>query len=171
MSNGIIRKIDDLGRIVVPKELRKKLKIGVGDYLDIENKEDKIILSKYTLLNNIDTSFNKIIKIIEDLTNDTVIITDRYKVIITNDSKKDKYLEQPISGYLKKIMDIDKPIVEYVLNDIEIIEGLRENASYVIKNIKLDGDIVGLFIMLNNDKKIEDSSLIISTLVSSFISN
>ena len=46
-STGIVRHIDELGRIVVPKELRKKLGIGANDPVEISSEGDKIILTKY----------------------------------------------------------------------------------------------------------------------------
>ena len=46
-ETGILRRIDELGRIVVPKEIRKKLKIREGDNLDIFVSEDNVILKKY----------------------------------------------------------------------------------------------------------------------------
>ena len=47
-STGIVRNIDELGRIVVPKELRKKLGIGANDPVEISSEGDKIILTKYS---------------------------------------------------------------------------------------------------------------------------
>ena len=52
-ETGILRRIDELGRIVVPKEIRKKLKIREGDNLDIFVSEDNVILKKYSPLNDL----------------------------------------------------------------------------------------------------------------------
>ena len=53
-ETGILRRIDELGRIVVPKEIRKKLKIREGDNLDIFVSEDTVILRKYSPLNDLE---------------------------------------------------------------------------------------------------------------------
>ena len=48
-STGVIRRIDDLGRIVIPKEIRKNLRIKEGDNLEIFVKDEDIILKKYSI--------------------------------------------------------------------------------------------------------------------------
>ena len=47
-STGVVRRVDELGRIVLPKELRKDLDIGTKDYLEIFRDEDSIVLRKYS---------------------------------------------------------------------------------------------------------------------------
>ena len=56
--SGIVRKIDDLGRIVIPKELRKSLNIKNSDDLEIKITDNKIILEKYYRLQNLKDIFN-----------------------------------------------------------------------------------------------------------------
>ena len=53
-ETGVIRRIDELGRIVIPKEIRKRLRVGPGDMLDIYTSDKQIVLSKYTELSEID---------------------------------------------------------------------------------------------------------------------
>ena len=65
-TTGIVRKIDELGRIVLPKELRKNLNIHTGDDFQILVEEEKIILEKYSRLINIETDIIKIINIFKE---------------------------------------------------------------------------------------------------------
>ena len=62
ITSGITRKIDELGRIVLPKEIRKSLNINTGDDFQITIENNKIILNKFEKLKNIETEILKIIK-------------------------------------------------------------------------------------------------------------
>ena len=53
-TTGIVRRIDDLGRIVIPKEIRKKLRIRDGENLEILVRDDEIVLKKYSVMKNIE---------------------------------------------------------------------------------------------------------------------
>ena len=73
-TTGIVRKIDELGRIVLPKELRKNLNIHTGDDFQILVEEEKIILEKYSRLINIETDIIKIINIFKNVYNYNIFI-------------------------------------------------------------------------------------------------
>ena len=82
-STGITRRIDDLGRIVIPKEIRKNLKIKENEVLEIFINNDEIILKKFSPFNDSEKVLSDYIKVINDMTGNDVIITDRDKVIIS----------------------------------------------------------------------------------------
>ena len=81
-STGITRRIDDLGRIVIPKEIRKNLKIKENEVLEIFINNDEIILKKFSPFNDSEKVLSDYIKVINDMTGNDVIITDRDKVIL-----------------------------------------------------------------------------------------
>lgn len=90
---GISRKIDELGRIVVPKEIRNNLNINVNDELEIYVNDNKIILEKYSKLENIKEFIIKLIKDIKNVNGMKILVTDKDKIIdsnelITNELKK-----------------------------------------------------------------------------------
>ena len=76
-STGITRRIDDLGRIVIPKEIRKNLKIKENEVLEIFINNDEIILKKFSPFNDSEKVLSDYIKVINDMTGNDVIITDR----------------------------------------------------------------------------------------------
>ena len=63
MTTGIIRRIDELGRIVIPKEIRKKLRIDNGESLEILIEDDNIILKKYSPVESLNDVVNKYVDI------------------------------------------------------------------------------------------------------------
>lgn len=82
---GISRKIDELGRIVIPKEIRNNLNINVNDELEIYVNDNKIILEKYSKLDNIKGFIKNLIKNIKDVNEMKILVTDKEKVIDTNE--------------------------------------------------------------------------------------
>ena len=88
-TTGIVRKIDELGRIVLPKELRKSLNINSGDDFQITIEENKIILEKYSRLENFEEKITKIINCFISVTNYKIYFVINDKIINSNESIKD----------------------------------------------------------------------------------
>ena len=93
-STGITRRIDDLGRIVIPKEIRKNLKIKENEVLEIFINNDEIILKKFSPFNDSEKVLSDYIKVINDMTGNDVIITDRDKVILSSKKLEEKFLKK-----------------------------------------------------------------------------
>ena len=81
-STGVTRKIDELGRIVVPKEIRKNLGIREGESLEIYTSDDAIVLKKHYEIWQNHENIKRIINIAEDMLNLEVLVTDREKIIL-----------------------------------------------------------------------------------------
>lgn len=121
---GISRKIDELGRIVVPKEIRNNLNINVNDELEIYVNDNKIILEKYSKLENIKEFIIKLIKDIKNVNGMKILVTDKDKIIDSNEL---------ITNELKKIIEnnVNKENIKLKLTDkLEItcsINIIKEN--------------------------------------------
>ena len=103
-TTGIIRRIDELGRIVIPKEIRKNLRIKNGESLEIYLENDSIILKKYSQIESLKNvsidyveAFNQIIK-------HNIIVTDRDKVIAATGPLKKKYLDKEINEFTEDLL-------------------------------------------------------------------
>ena len=90
-SNNYIRKIDELGRIVIPKEVRNKLKINENESILISCNDNKINLSKYSYLNNYNKFLNELCELLTEIYKIQIIITDREKVLYNNYHQKSNY--------------------------------------------------------------------------------
>ena len=161
-ATGVIRRIDDLGRIVVPKEIRKSLKINDGDSLEIYVDNNKIILTKYSIIDNISFISKKIVDSYYKIFNKNIIITDKEKIIACSKNIKE-YENGNITSELKQLL-ISRE--EFLLNHQNIIiTGIKEN--FFFKPIIVDSDVVGSIILIDNDISNYDKDII--RLISTFL--
>ena len=84
-NSGIIRRVDELGRIVIPVELRKYLNIKEGENLEFSIKDESIILNKKSIIKQNSNILNSIEKSISGIIDGDYIITDREKVLYSSD--------------------------------------------------------------------------------------
>mgnify|MGYP002577778027 FL=1 len=155
-TTGIVRKIDELGRIVLPKELRKNLNIHTGDDFQILVEEEKIILEKYSRLINIETDIIKIINIFKNVYNYNIFIVYNNKFINGKENVPDKIIE---IIHQRKIYKNEK-ITEVNLN------GEKTTGKVIINPIVIDSDLLGAIIIIgNNIFDMESTSKIIKELI------
>lgn len=139
-NSGIIRRVDELGRIVIPVELRKYLNIKEGENLEFSIKDESIILNKKSIIKQNSNILNNIEKSISGIIDGDYIITDREKVLYSSDkSLIDKKLENDLLNYLALKE-------EYVLsNDNSLIKG---KDTYIF-TYHYENNIMGFIILYN----------------------
>lgn len=146
MNIGSIRRIDELGRIVIPKNIRKELKITQGENLKIYIKEEKIIMEKYSELSK-EIEIEKVIaKTLKEILKADIIITDKEKKIIKEGCK---YKEATIEEEIIDAISTRKK---------KKIETKKQNT--LINPIIVNGDIIGTIIVITDkiiDKTITDT--------------
>ena len=97
-ATGIVRRIDDLGRVVIPKEIRKTLRIREGDSLEIyTDKEGEIILKKYSPIVELGELAKQYVDSLAQTSGGIVAVTDRDHFIAVSSSGKKELLQKPIS--------------------------------------------------------------------------
>ena len=154
-ATGIVRRIDDLGRVVVPKEIRRILKIREGDPLEIyTDKEGEIILKKYSPIGELAEFAKEYAEAIANVSGYKAIITDRDQVIAVSGGVKKEYQGRGITDKLEEVMNNREVVVTGAgKRNIEIIDGddYRE-LGQVICPISCEGDIIGSVIVMGKDK-------------------
>ena len=94
-ATGVVRRIDDLGRIVIPKEIRKTLRIREGDPLEIfTDKEGEIILKKYSPIGELSEFATQYAETLAKTTGHIACITDKDTIIAVAGAPKKEYLEK-----------------------------------------------------------------------------
>lgn len=148
-STGIVRKIDELGRIVIPKEIRNVLGIHSNDDLEIFIDDMKIVLTKYEKSDNILNYSNNVVKIIDEKLNIKVFVTNKEK-IITAGNFKNKELDT-------KLLELIEERKKYESINKETINKI--SGYFVIYPIIVESDILGLLMfaketVFTNEEKI-----------------
>lgn len=169
-STGIVRRIDDLGRIVIPKEIRKTLKIKENESLEVFINNDEIILKKFSNMNEMEKVFNDYISILKDITGNNVIVTDRNKIVACPDNKKGELLGREISEYLDDMLESRNSILSNDMRGINIIDNVQINNNYYIIPMIVNSDVIGLIIMLSS-KEISESDKLSLEIVNKILIN
>ena len=153
-ATGIIRRIDDLGRIVLPKEIRKSLKIKEGDMLEIYVQDSgAIMLEKYEPMDSLAKLADEYAEVLADITGYTVCMaTDSYILSASGPSKKE-YLRKDLS---KEVTDILAERITWttkIENPISIIKDDTKTkyTAQIILPIISDGDVIGSIILVSTD--------------------
>lgn len=157
-ATGIVRRIDDLGRVVIPKEIRRTLRIREGDPLEIfTDKDGEIILKKYSPIGELGTFAKQYAEALAQTTGHTICITDKDQVIAVSGGSKREFLEKQISKELEMAIDERETIIANI-DEKQFIEILndsnsKEYTSEVITPIISEGDAIGSVIFLSKDSK------------------
>ena len=157
-ATGVVRRIDDLGRIVIPKEIRRTLHIKEGDPLEIfTDKEGEVILKKYSPIGELSEFATGYAETLSKTTGHIACITDKDTVIAVSGGSKKEFLEQSLSNELEKVMENKEIYTSKENNEIAIPITQNDNKerkfnSQVIYPIISDGDVIGSVILLSKEQ-------------------
>ena len=143
-DTGVIRKIDELGRIVIPKEIRRTLGIRDGENLEIFVSSNGICLQKHSRLLNYQELANKLCEIAYDIMNYSILIFDREQVIAAFKNEfKHILLNTKLLKFLENRETYESVYKENILSEIE------ESYYYVIPLI-VSTDVVGVLVLFSS---------------------
>lgn len=157
MNTGIVRKIDELGRIVIPKEIRKSLNIRNGEDVQIFIRDEEIVLKKYKKLLTVKDSAIKYLYSFRKITDSTVFITDKDKIIA---STLENLLGEKIDDKILNLIEERKSEDGYSLKMGNNII----NKYYYALPIIIDADAIGSIIIVN-DLQINEKDKLLSNVL------
>ena len=162
MNNiDIVKRMDDLGRVVIPKELRRILKLCSNEPLKISIEDNKIVMKKYSLLSEFENVIKKFGEIINKISSKNVLITNRDKIIYSNIKE---FTDKEISESLKmKIINREEI---NGLSNLEIIDGITRRSYYYSNIILINSEINGIIIIFDNVNSIEEKDKILIKVIS-----
>ena len=153
-ATGIVRKIDELGRIVIPKEIRKTMKIKEGESLEIyvEN-DDEVILKKYDPMSEQKSQLENYAQTLAEETGLIVLVTDTKEVVISCGKNSKGYANNEISQELEKVINKRNFVSSKDIGIIKLVEDdkIKDVVSQAIAPIISDSDLMGSVILISKD--------------------
>ena len=154
-ATGIIRRIDELGRIVLPKDIRRSLNLKVGTPLEIYIDGKTLLLKEYSQMNNLKQSSTDIVDCISSNLECDCFITDTNKVICSCGKCKKEVLDSKISTVLSNIMEERKCVIHNKTSKTKlqlVSSNIQEFCSAIICPVLVNGDVLGTIVCLSNNR-------------------
>lgn len=160
-ATGIVRRIDDLGRVVIPKEIRKTMRLKEGAPLEIYTDRDgEIIFKKYSPIGELSNYVGVFSEIINKSTGKTVAVADKDRIIAVSGGHKKELMEHRISPELETVSEERKNYI-YKIGDKRLrITDSDDSADLyagIVCPILVEGDVIGTIISLLDDSGAEPS--------------
>ena len=156
-TTGVIRRIDELGRIVIPKEIRKNLRIKNGDSLEIFLESDNIILKKYSPIGELGTFAKEYAESLAQTVGHITCIVDKDQIIAVSGGGKKEFFEKHISSEMENCINKRTSLIaeRNDANFVPVLEDDSESAynHQLIVPIIAEGDAMGAIIFLSKDQK------------------
>ena len=170
-TTGIIRRIDDLGRFVIPKELRRSMRIKTGESLEIFVDNEDIILKKYSPMESIEEAAIRYVDSFCKVMSHSVIVTDKDKVIAAGGKLKKKYLGKSISEYTDRNIERRDHSVERQKKLFSFVDGVEDFGYFSFSSIIYNGDTIGCVIIISVDAPILESEEKLAVVLSKLLSD
>ena len=144
-ATGIVRRIDDLGRVVIPKEIRRTMRIREGDPLEIFTEKDgEVVFKKYSPVGELSPFAVQYADVLARACNMTVLVCDRDHVIAAAGQNRKEFAERRVSAGLDDVMEGRQTYVAQAggANRLQPVETIARYAS-VASPIIAGGDVTG----------------------------
>ena len=170
-ATGIVRRIDDLGRVVIPKEIRRTLRIREGDALEIfTDAQGEVIFKKYSPVGEISTFAGQYVDVLFKVTNLPALICDRDHIVAAAGVSRKEFIERRVTPELEECMQGRKSFISKGKSALRPVEGVDRAAS-LIYPIVAASDVMGAVILLasENDEAPSDTESKLIQVAASFL--
>lgn len=158
-ATGIVRRIDDLGRVVIPKEIRRTLRIREGDPLEIfVDRDGEVILKKYSPIGELGDFAKEYADSLYEAIGHTALIADRDAVIAVAGAPKKEFLNKAVGSLVERVMEDRKTLVVNKPGDNKTRGSLigdddADNpfTAFVVSPIVSGGDPIGAVIICSRE--------------------
>ncbi|MEG1310768.1 MAG: stage V sporulation T C-terminal domain-containing protein [Romboutsia sp.] len=155
-ATGIVRRIDDLGRVVIPKEIRKTLRIREGDPLEIFTAKDgEVILKKYSPIGELNEFAQEYAETLGETLNYGVVVTDLDSIIAVSKLSKKDYKEKSISDELEQLIE-SREVKSSKDNKILALhkdDPLEYTSQIIMPIVSSSGDCIGSITLVSKESK------------------
>ncbi|MDI6710705.1 MAG: stage V sporulation protein T [Thermoanaerobacterales bacterium] len=166
-ATGIVRRIDDLGRVVIPKEIRRTLRIREGDPLEIfVDRDGEVILKKYSPIGELGDFAKEYADSLYEATGHIACIADRDAIIAVSGAPKKEFLNKPVGPAVEKVMEDRKPVIINAPGEdalckecLAVDNGECRYTAEVIAPIIAEGDPIGAVMLISKEPNIKMGQL------------
>ena len=152
-ATGVVRRIDDLGRVVIPKEIRRTMRIREGDSLEIfVNQSGEVVLKKYSPIADISAFAQQYADAMQVSAKKSILIVDREDIIAATGDIKKQYLNRRVSRPLSDMIESRTSKIVEDKEVLEIVDGETTERSYVMIPIISNGDSLGAVILIGSEE-------------------
>lgn len=171
-ATGIVRRIDDLGRVVIPKEIRRTMRIREGDSLEIfTDKDGEVIFKKYSPMGEMTSFATQMCETLSKTTGASTAVVDRDSVIAASGGGKRELMEKRISEDLERLME-SRQVFHHKQGEprVAVVEGSGMYAE-IAAPIIAEGDVSGcvIFVAGEEDAKLGDTEYKLAQTVAAFL--
>jgi AbrB family transcriptional regulator (stage V sporulation protein T) len=154
-ATGLVRRIDDLGRVVIPKEIRRALRIREGDPLELFIETDGVLLKKYSPIGKLGDFASEYADTLYESTGHIACIADCDVIIAVSGAPKKEFLDEPVSTIVEEAIE-DRKIVLISQSGCDACPTKKDEGKYkftaqVIAPIIVEGDPIGAVILSSKD--------------------
>ena len=173
-ATGIVRRIDELGRIVIPKEIRRTMRMRDGDPLEIYiDRGGSVILKKYSPIAELGSFAGEYAEALAHVTGHRVCVTDTDQVIAAAGGPRKEILGKDISASLEDIISLRKSVINDSADGsyIPVTDSDSGESAQVISPIICEGDAIGAVILAgrNKDTVMGDAEQILARCAAEFL--
>jgi AbrB family transcriptional regulator (stage V sporulation protein T) len=150
-ATGIVRRIDDLGRVVIPKEIRRTMRIREGDPLEIyTDREGEVIFKKYSPIGELANFAAEYADTLQKTSGLAIFICDRDSIIAASGASKREYMDKKISSELEDIIEARNLFYNNSQSkDLQVIDDGSNHYISCAMPILAEGDIIGCVVSAN----------------------
>jgi len=176
-ATGIVRRIDELGRVVIPKEIRSTLRLKSGDPLEIFTERDELMLKKYSPIASLDKFSESTAKSLSDLSGHLALVCDTDEVLHASGSGKRDVAGRTVSDGMDKIMQSRRSYVASLSEGGDIVpivsDGENNITAQIIVPIVSGGDCLGAVALISTEEgaKMEPASCKLAQLSATILAN
>jgi AbrB family transcriptional regulator (stage V sporulation protein T) len=150
-ATGIVRRIDDLGRIVIPKEIRRTLRIREGDALEIfTDAQGGVIFKKYSPVGELSTFASQYAEVLNRIAGLSMVICDRDHVVAAAGVPRKEYLERRVTPELEECVQTRRTFVDSSGEKLIPVEGIDRPAEIVCP-ILASSDVTGSVVVFHSE--------------------
>ena len=154
-ATGIVRRIDDLGRVVIPKEIRRTMRIREGDPLEIyTGVGGEVVFKKYSPIGEMSESVGTLAEAVSKNTNFAVLICDRDHCVAAGGISKKEVLERRVTPEVEELMNERKAAKFAEETGFTALEGVKRRVKFAVPIISA-GDIGGIVILIEAEEEFD----------------